>query len=91
MKQSGEAGNDNPLAIMREVHHLLGQQGEVAAETVCLDVHETVSETAVSLPRDVFAGPHNTRWGVTSQASMGNLEGHVVIFVYTNDSRLTPR
>lgn len=73
MKQSQDAGNDNPLAIMREVHHLLGQQGEAAAEAVCLDVYESVSETAILLPHQVFTGPHDTRWGITSRGHYGQL------------------
>jgi hypothetical protein len=44
---------------------LLANQGESAAEAICLDVFECVSDSAVPLPRDVFAGPHDTRWGVT--------------------------
>lgn len=75
MQQSRDAGNDNPLAILREAHHMLGQQGEAASEAVCLDVYESVSETAVPLPRDVFAGSHDTRWGVTSPGKYGQLAG----------------
>jgi hypothetical protein len=72
MRQSKEAGNDNPLAIVREAQQLLGQQGDAAAEAVCLDVYETVSETAVPLPREIFAGAHDTRWGSPIQVNMGN-------------------
>lgn len=75
MKHSQHAGNDNPLVIMRRAHHLLAQQGEAAAEAVCLDVYESVSETAVPLPREVFAGPHDTRWGITSPGQYGQLAG----------------
>jgi hypothetical protein len=75
MRQSQDAGNDNPLAFMREAHHLLGEQGDAAADAVCLDVYESVSETAVRLPREVFAGPHDTRWGITSPGRYGQLAG----------------
>lgn len=75
MRQSQEAGNDNPLAIVREAQQLLGQQGEAAAETICLDVYEAVSETAVPLPCEIFASPHDTRWGVTSRGQYGQLAG----------------
>jgi hypothetical protein len=75
MMQSQDAGNDNPLAIVREAHHLLGEQGEATAEAVCLDVYEAVSETAVPLARDAFAGPYDTRWGVTSPGQYGQLAG----------------
>jgi hypothetical protein len=75
MTQSQEAGNTNPLAIVREAHHLLGQQGEAAAEAVCLDIYESLSERAVPLPREVFAGPHDTRWGITSPGRYGQLAG----------------
>jgi hypothetical protein len=75
MAQSQKAGHDNPLAAVREAYHVLGQQGEAVAETVCLDVYESLSETAVPLPREVFAGPHDTRWGITSPGQYGQLAG----------------
>ena len=75
MQQGQEAGNDNPLAILREAQQLLERQGDAAAEAVCLDVYETVSETAVPLAREIFVGPHDTRWGVTSQGQYGQLAG----------------
>jgi hypothetical protein len=73
MQKSQDTGNDNPLAIIREAHHLMGQQGEAVAETVCIDVYESVSETAVPIPREVFAGPYDTRWGITSPGQYGQL------------------
>jgi len=68
-------GDGNPLAIVREANQLLARQGDAAAEVVCLDVFETVSESAVPLPREVFDGPHDTRWGVTSAWQYGQLAG----------------
>jgi hypothetical protein len=75
MQQGQEAGNTNPIAIVREAHHLLGQQGKAAAEAVCLDVYESLSETAVPLPREVLSGPYDTRWGITSPGQYGQLAG----------------
>lgn len=75
MAQSKAAGSDDLLAIVRDAHHTLGQQGEAAAEAVCLDVFETVSESAVPLPRKIFAGPRDTRWGVTSPGQYGQIAG----------------
>jgi hypothetical protein len=75
MAQSPASGTDDLLAIMRDAHHALGEQGEAVAEAICLDVYETVSESAVSLPREVFAGPHDTRWGVSTPGMYGQLAG----------------
>lgn len=75
MQQSQEAGNDDPLAIVRGANQLLAAQGDTPAEAVCLNVFESVSETAVPLPREIFVGPHDTRWGVTSQGQYGQLAG----------------
>jgi hypothetical protein len=75
MAQSPVAGTDDLLAIMRDAHHALGEQGEAVAKAICLDVYETVSESAVSLPREVFAGPHDTRWGVSTPGMYGQLAG----------------
>jgi hypothetical protein len=73
MQQSQDAGNTNPLAILREAHHLLGQRSEAGAEAICLDVYESLSESAVSMHREVFAGPHDTRWGITSPGQYGQV------------------
>jgi hypothetical protein len=75
MRRSQDAGNEDPLAIVRKSLFLLGEQGEAAAEAVCLDVYESVSETAIPLPREVFAGPHDTRWGITDPGQYGQLTG----------------
>lgn len=75
MRQSQDADDTNPLAALREAKHLLGQQGEAAADAICLDVYESLSESAVPLPREVFAGPHDTRWGTTSPGQYGHLAG----------------
>jgi hypothetical protein len=75
MRQSQDAGNTTPLAILREADHLLGQRGEEWAESICLDVYECLSDSAVPLPREVFAGPHDTRWGITSPGQYGQVEG----------------
>jgi len=65
----------NPPAILREAEHLQGQRGEAAAESICLDVSECLSDSAVPLPREVLAGPHDTRWGITSPGQYGQVEG----------------
>jgi hypothetical protein len=75
MQQSQDAGNTTPLAILREADHLLGQQDAAVAEAICLDVYECPSESAVPLPREVFVGPHDTRWGITSPGQYGQVEG----------------
>ncbi|MGH3589631.1 MAG: hypothetical protein ACRDQV_14175 [Pseudonocardiaceae bacterium] len=43
-------------------------------EAVSLDVFETVSEAAVALPRVVFDGPTDTRWGKISEGQYGPLK-----------------
>jgi hypothetical protein len=75
MQQSQQVGNDDPRSIVREANQLLARQGQAAAESVCLDVFESVSGTAVPLPREVFAGPHDTRWGITTPGQYGQLAG----------------
>lgn len=72
LRQSQEAGNDIPLAIARRSSCW---DNRAAAEAACLDVYETASETAVPLPREIFASAHDTRWGVTSQGQYGQLAG----------------
>ena len=72
MRQSQEVG---PLAIVRGANQLLAEQGDTAATAVCLDVFESVSETAVPLPREIFAGPNDTRWGVSNPGQYGQLAG----------------
>ncbi|QMU78854.1 hypothetical protein GXW83_27300 [Streptacidiphilus sp. PB12-B1b] len=42
-----------------------------ADEVVSLDVFETVSKAATALPREVFAGPNDTRWGPTAPGRYG--------------------
>lgn len=75
MQQSQTVGNTTPLGILREAHHLLGQRGEAAAESIYLDVYECLSESAVPLPREVFAGPRDTRWGITGPGQYGQVAG----------------
>jgi hypothetical protein len=75
MQQSQDSGNTSPLAILREAQQLLARQAATCAEAVCLDVFESVSESAVPLPRQVFAGPRDTRWGITRPGGYGQLAG----------------
>jgi hypothetical protein len=77
MAQSEAMGNTNPSAIVRVATQLLAQQGESAAEAICLDVFECVSDSAVPLFRDVFAGPYDTRWGVTGVGQYWQVAGPV--------------
>ena len=74
MAQSQEADAD-PLAVVREATQLLARPGEAAAEAICADMYETVSESAVPLARDIFAGPNDTRWGVTAPGRYGQVAG----------------
>jgi hypothetical protein len=75
MRHSQDAGNTSPLAVVREAQQVLARQTATCAEAVCLDVFESVSESAVPLPRDVFAGPRDTRWGITRPGGYGQLAG----------------
>jgi hypothetical protein len=75
MQQSQGCRQHNPPAILREADHLLGQQDDAAAEAICLEVYECPSESAVPLLREVFAGPHDTRWGITRPGQCGQVEG----------------
>ena len=76
MRQSQEAGNDNPLTIVREAQQLLGQQGEAAAEAVCLDVYGTVSETAVPLPVRSLPALMTHAGVLLARVNMGNWQDH---------------
>lgn len=49
------------------------ERAGVGDEAVSLDVFETVSEAAVVLPRVVFDGPTDTRWGKISEGRYGRL------------------
>ena len=85
LSQSQTAGNSDVMAILRgaqqltaqqlTAQQLTAQQGETAAGAICLDVYETLSESAIPLPREVFAGPHDTRWGMTRPGQYGQLGG----------------
>lgn len=77
MAQSEAMGNTNPLSIVRVATRLLAEQGETAAEAICLDVFECVSDSAIPLPRDVLAGPYDTRWGVTGVGEYWQVAGPV--------------
>jgi hypothetical protein len=75
MQQSQDAGNTNPLVILRNAHRLLRQQGEAAAKAICLDVYECVSESAVPLPAR-FSPARTTPAGASlPPASTGNSRG----------------
>jgi hypothetical protein len=49
------------------------REGTSNATTVRLDVFETVSDAAYPLPRTIFDGPYDTRWGVISAGHYGRL------------------
>lgn len=79
MRQSQEAGSASPLGVLlRQVQQLLARQAATSAEAVCLDVFESVSASAVPLPREVFAGPRDTRWGSPGWAATGSSPGRAV-------------
>jgi hypothetical protein len=75
LAHSQAAGNTDVMSIVRGAHQLVGRQGEAVAAAICLDVYETVSESAVPLPREIFTGAHDTRWGVTCPGGYGQLSG----------------
>ncbi|MCI0155740.1 hypothetical protein KNO15_03400 [Leifsonia shinshuensis] len=64
-------GYTNPLAILREANRILHERGEAYAESICLDVFESLSESAVPLPPEVFSGPYDTRWGKLPSGGYG--------------------
>jgi len=66
MSKAQEIRYTHPLAVIREANRLVTKYDETAVEGICLDVYETVSKLAVPLPRDIFDGPEDTRWGVTA-------------------------
>ncbi len=75
MRHSQEVGNTGPLDVLRQAQQMLARQTATFAEAVCLDVFESVSASAVPLPREVFAGPRDTRWGITRPGGYGQLAG----------------
>lgn len=75
LTQSQAEGHAEPLAVTRRAQQLVAQLGEQAASDISLDVYETTSESAIPLPRDIFNGPHDTRWGVASPGRYGQLSG----------------
>ena len=75
MRQSQEVGSASPLDVLRWAQQLLARQAATCAEAVCLDVFESVSASAVPLPPEVFAGPRDTRWGITRPGGYGQLAG----------------
>ncbi|MFD0636394.1 hypothetical protein ACFQ9X_37305 [Catenulispora yoronensis] len=74
MQASQSLGYENILATVREAHRRMAEMGEDATQAVCLDIYETVSRSAIPLPRDVFAGPHDTRWGEVAEGRYGQIE-----------------
>ena len=75
MTQSEEAGYVEPLALLREANRLMAQQCETASGEIGLDVYETVSQSAIPLPRDIFSGPNDTRWGIIDNYRYGQISG----------------
>jgi hypothetical protein len=70
--QQDDGRYPNPLAAYTAALARAEQAG-VHGDTVSLDVFETVSEAAVPLPRTVFTGPTDTRWGRISEGRYGPL------------------
>lgn len=58
-------------AFVDALHHAEDQADH--EDMVYLDVFETVSAAAVPLPRDLFNGPHDGRWGETAPGRYGRL------------------
>lgn len=73
MRASQSLRYENVLATAREAFRLVAEMGEGATQAICLDIHETVSRSAVPLPRHVFAGPYDTRWGEVSEGRYGQI------------------
>lgn len=63
---------DNDLAAYTDALQHAERAGE-PEEACYLDVFETVSETAVPLPRAIFNGPLDGRWGRTAPGKYGQL------------------
>lgn len=74
MQASQSLGYENILATVREAHRLVAEMGEDATQAICLDIFEAVSRSAIPLPRDVFAGPHDSRWGEVADGRYGQIE-----------------
>ena len=70
--QQDDGSYPNVLAAYTAALTRAGQAG-FHGETIRLDVFETVSEAAVPLPRTVFAGPTDRRWGRISEGRYGPL------------------
>lgn len=60
-------------AFTAGLDHIERQTGDIS-DVVCLDVFETVSVAAHPLPRAIFTGPLDGRWGLTARGRYGPLE-----------------
>lgn len=65
-----DAGAGNPLQIVAQALPADGTT-KVQREALSLDVFETVSATALAVPRTIFNGPGDTRWGQVSPGRYG--------------------
>jgi hypothetical protein len=75
MGKTKAAGYLEPLSGVREMNRIVSLLGDDAVEGICLDVYETVSESAVPLPRDFFAEPNDTRWGIVGTGQYWQIGG----------------
>ncbi|HTJ67277.1 MAG TPA: hypothetical protein VL551_07090 [Actinospica sp.] len=66
-------GYTNPIAAVRFALQSLADLDETSDEIVCLDVFETVSQSAVPLAREALAGPYDSRWGQVSPGRYGRI------------------
>lgn len=75
MNQARAAGFLEPLSGVREMTRIVMSMGEQAVAGICLDVYETVSPSAVPLPRNFFSEPNDTRWGAVAPGMYGQIAG----------------
>lgn len=59
--------------LIEAVARAFDQPGSAQGSIVRADVFETVSETARPLPRDIFNGPYDTRWGIVGEGAYGQI------------------
>lgn len=72
--QQNAADFPNPLAAYVEALARVRPEDR-SGSALRLDVFETVSRAAHRLPREVFAGRFDSRWGIVSPGIYGRLEG----------------
>jgi len=72
LNQQGTKYSNTMVAYTDALQHA-ESEGISSETTIQLDVFETVSDAAYPLPRTIFNGPYDTRWGVISAGHYGRL------------------